>query len=134
MLSLRKGVERVEWETVFHQRINELWERAKDTDYKLTQPAYAKRLGVSRNSFVGWLRGSGQPNSEGFVRIAVAENVSLEWLLGDPRAEFTFQDEESHKFIQKFRYLTSAHKKDLFVMLENFYEQDKPHVKKKEIS
>jgi len=57
--------------------INELWKRAKDENHKITQTEYAARFGVTRNALLGWLRGTGQPDTEGFVRIAAAENVSL---------------------------------------------------------
>ena len=44
------------WKNKFHERINELWERAKDKNYKLTQTEYSQRFGVTRNALLGWLR------------------------------------------------------------------------------
>ena len=58
------------WKSKFQERINELWQRAKDRDRKMTQVEYARRFGVTRNALLGWLRGSGQPDADGFVRIA----------------------------------------------------------------
>ena len=86
------------WKNKFHERINELWKRAKDQNHKMTQVEYARRLGVTRNAFLGWLRGSGQPDVDGLVRIASTENVSLSWLMGDerPKAENELlQDEQT---------------------------------------
>ena len=48
------------WKNKFHERINELWKRAKDQNHKMTQTEYARRLGVTRNALLGWLRGSGR--------------------------------------------------------------------------
>ena len=86
------------WKNKFHERINQLWKHAKEQNRKITQTEYAKRLGVTRNALMGWLRGSGQPDVDGLVRIATRENVSLAWLRGDerPRTENELlQDEQA---------------------------------------
>jgi len=51
------------WKNKFHERINELWERAKEQNSKMTQVEYVRRLGVTRNALLGWLRGTGQPDA-----------------------------------------------------------------------
>ena len=68
------------WKNKFHERINQLWKHAKEQNRKITQTEYAKRLGVTRNALMGWLRGSGQPDADGFVRIAEVEKVSLTYV------------------------------------------------------
>ncbi|MBO6205151.1 MAG: helix-turn-helix transcriptional regulator [Selenomonas sp.] len=118
------------WKNTFHQRINELWERAKDKDYRLTMEAYAKHIGTTRSSLRGWLAGKGQPDAEGFVRVATTENVSLEWLLGDQRT-FVGCSYAEQELVRKFRSLSDIHQEDILVFLERYYMQDtdKMHAK-----
>lgn len=113
----------MEWKNTFHKRINELWERAKDRDYRLPMEAYAQRIGITRSGLRGWLAGKGQPDADGFVRVAKAENVSLAWLLGDDR-EFQQCTPKELALIEKYRFLTKPHQEDICVLLEYFYEQD----------
>ena len=114
------------WKNKFHERINELWERAKEQDRKLTQTEYAKRLGVTRNAFMGWLRGVGQPDTDGFVRIASTENVSLSWLLGDERH---FDKNELHQdeqvMLQIYRNMSSERKEELMALAKHFQMRDR---------
>ena len=113
----------MEWKNTFHKRINELWERAKDRDYRLTMEAYAQRIGITRSGLRGWLAGKGQPDADGFVRVAKAENVSLAWLLGD---DIAFQQctPKELALIEKYRSLTKLHQEDICAFLKHFYEQD----------
>ncbi|MBO6293510.1 MAG: hypothetical protein J6N51_14855 [Selenomonas sp.] len=109
------------WKNKFHERINELWERAKDKNYKLTQTEFSRRFGVTRNAFIGWLRGSGQPDADGFVTIARSENISLSWLLGDDRPQNKgdlFPRER--ELLNIFRSLNNEHKEDLMVLAKQF--------------
>ncbi len=123
------------WKNIFHQRINELWERAKDRDYRLTLEDYARRIGTTRSALRGWLAGKGQPDAEGFVRVAVAEDVSLPWLLGDKR-EFKEYSPREQTLLQRFRCLSDIHKEDIQAFVDRYYEQDVPEVivEKKAIS
>lgn len=114
------------WKNRFHERINELWQRAKDQDCKLTQAEYAGRLGVTRNALLGWLRGSGQPDADGFVRIADTEKVSLGWLLGSECTdsdEGLFPDEQA--MLRIFRSISPEHKEDLLVLAKRFQSHDR---------
>ncbi|MBO6294070.1 MAG: helix-turn-helix transcriptional regulator [Selenomonas sp.] len=104
------------WKNKFHERINELWKRAKGQNHKMTQVEYAKRLGVTRNKLVGWLRGSGQPDTDGLVRIASTENVSLAWLLGDERHE----DKDEQVMLQLFKSCSSEYRSHLLYLAEKF--------------
>ena len=112
------------WKTVFHKRINELWEKAKDKNYHLTLESYASRIGTTRSSLRGWLSGKGQPDADGFVRVAVSENVSLAWLLGDER-EFDGCSQQELALIKKYRDLSEIHKEDIAVFLDRYHEQDR---------
>ena len=86
-----------EWKSIFHERINRLYQNAKDEDYTLTQEAYAARLGTTRNSLRGWLRGSGQPDADGFARIANVEKVSVDWLVGKTNVKNVNQTIAAHR-------------------------------------
>ena len=114
------------WKNKFHERINELWQRAKSQNDKITQAEYARRLGVTRNAFLGWLRGSGQPDADGFVRIASIENVSLGWLLGDERSasdDGLFLKEQ--EMLQCFRSISAEHQEDLLMLARRFQAHDR---------
>ena len=66
------------------------------------------------NALLGWLRGSGQPDVDGLVRIASTENVSLSWLMGDarPKAECELlQDEQA--LVNLFRGISPENKEHL---------------------
>ncbi|SHJ24647.1 helix-turn-helix domain-containing protein [Propionispora hippei] len=71
-----------EYSSKFQARMNELFRKAQDEDPKLTKGQYASKIGTTLNSLRGWLRGSGQPDADGLARIAAAENVSVDWLVG----------------------------------------------------
>ena len=114
------------WKNKFHERINELWKRAKDQDHRMTQVEYAKRFGVTRNALLGWLRGSGQPDADGFVRIAGIEKVSLGWLLGDERIagdDGSFLEEQ--EMLQLFRDISPEHQEDLLALARRFQARDR---------
>lgn len=113
----------MEWKNVFHQKINELWERARDKDYRLTMEAFAKHIGTTRSGLRGWLAGKGQPDADGFVRVAKIEGVSLEWLLGDDR-EYKQCTPQELCLIEKFRGLSTIHQEDILVFIDRYYEQD----------
>nr|WP_092074440.1 helix-turn-helix transcriptional regulator [Dendrosporobacter quercicolus]NSL49688.1 helix-turn-helix transcriptional regulator [Dendrosporobacter quercicolus DSM 1736]SDM95179.1 Helix-turn-helix [Dendrosporobacter quercicolus] len=67
----------------FQERINQLYEEAKDTDYRLTQTEYAAKFGATRNQLKGWLDGRGEPSSEMMKLIAKMQGVSVSWLVGE---------------------------------------------------
>lgn len=113
----------MEWKTTFHQRINELWERAKDRDYRITQGVYAERIGTSRASLRGWIDGKGEPNSEGFVRIANVEKVSLEWLLGYNERPAKNKEEEPN-FMQKYDAISKNGKAIVNATLQEIWRQE----------
>lgn len=123
-----------EWKSVFQQRINELYQRAKDRDYKLTQEGYATRLGTSRNSLRGWLAGTGQPDADGFARISRIENVSLDWLMGneeqpgyydDPEVAAIAQEMHDNPDIKVLFHATKGMKKESIEEIRKFVEFQK---------
>ena len=114
------------WKNKFHERINELWKRAKEQNRKMTQAEYARRLGVTRNALLGWLRGSGQPDTEGLVHIASTECVSLSWLLGDERpGAGVGLSKDEHALLQSYRGISPEHKKNLLDLAELFQMHDR---------
>ena len=114
------------WKNKFHERINELWKRAKGRNRKLTQAEYASCFGVTRNALLGWLRGSGQPDTDGLVRIASTENVSLSWLLG---AECSGDKDESpqdeQELLHIYRSISPEHKEILMELAKKFQMHDR---------
>ncbi|MBQ7498933.1 MAG: helix-turn-helix transcriptional regulator [Selenomonas sp.] len=116
------------WKNKFHERINELWKRAKEQDRKMTQTEYARRLGGTRHALMGWLRGTGQPDVDGLVRIASTENVSLSWLMGDERPKDEnelLQDEQA--LLSFFRSISSEHQECLLWLAKRWSNNcDKP--------
>jgi len=112
------------WKNKFHERINELWKRVKEQNRKITQAEYARRIGVTRNTLMGWLRGSGQPDVDGLVRIATIENVSLSWLMGDerPKAEGELLQDEM-ALINYFRGIRSPENKDHLLWLAKRWKE-----------
>ena len=114
------------WKNKFHERINELWQLAKGQNHKMTQVEYARRFGVTRNALLGWLRGSGQPDAERFVRIAGVEKVSLCWLLG---AECPAGDDEllpdEQELLKLFRSISPEHQEDLLVLARRFQDHER---------
>lgn len=86
-----------DWMSIFHERINKLYQEAKDSDYSLTQEDYAKRLGTTRSSLRGWLTGKGQPDANGFARIATAENISVDWLVGKTNIRTPIETIAAHR-------------------------------------
>lgn len=67
----------------FHDRINLLYEEARDANYKVGRNAFAKMLDVTIGQLSGWLDGLGKPNSVTLRKIALKTNVSVSWLVGE---------------------------------------------------
>ncbi len=78
------------------ERINQLYEEAKDTDYRLTQEEYASRFGATRNQLKGWLDGRGEPNSEMMKIIAKLHGVSVSWLVGETAIRSFAENSSDH--------------------------------------
>ena len=114
------------WKSTFHERINELWQRAKEQNHKLTRDEYASRFGVTRTTLMSWLRGSGQPDADGFLRIADVEQVSLGWLMGDerPAGDEELLPEEK-ELLELFHTISSEHQGDLLVLARHFQSNDR---------
>lgn len=67
----------------FKDRINTLFDEAKDKNYRITQKEFAQIFGASRSQLQGWLVGAGEPDSELMKIIAEKSNVSVSWLTGE---------------------------------------------------
>jgi len=68
--------------STFKERINLLWEEAKDRDHTISQEAFAKSVGATRSQLRGWLSGAGEPDTEMLKIIAKVNQVSIDWLTG----------------------------------------------------
>jgi len=66
----------------FKDRINLLWDEAKDQNYTISQQEFAQRIGATRSQLRGWLSGAGEPDTEMLKIIATKHNVSIDWLTG----------------------------------------------------
>ena len=114
------------WKNTFHERINELWKRAKGRNRKLTQAEYASGFGVTRNALLGWLRGSGQPDTDGLVRIASTENVSLSWLLGaECPGDKDEAPQDEQELLNIYRSISPEHKELLMELAKKFQMHDR---------
>ena len=80
-------------------RIAQLYDEAKDADYKLTKDQFAMKYGGSRSQLNGWLAGKGNPNSPTLHRLADIFKVSTDWLLGytDDRSATALPSPETKK-------------------------------------
>ena len=67
----------------FQERLNQLYDEAKDKNYRLTQEEFALTFNATRNQLTGWLDGRGEPNTETLKAIAKISGVSVAWLVGD---------------------------------------------------
>lgn len=67
----------------FRERINLLYEEARDANYKVGRNAFAQNLDVTIGQLSGWLDGFGKPNSDTLKKIAQKTNVSVSWLVGE---------------------------------------------------
>lgn len=89
----------------FKTRITQLWEEMKDHDYRTTQEDFAGLFGATKNQLKGWLRGSGEPNSELMKTIARVSNVSVDWLVGNTDTR-TLDQANPHSYDEKIKKLT----------------------------
>ncbi len=96
-----------EYTSAFQQRMNELfrreaYRRAADGE-KMTRQDYADRVGTTVNSLRGWLSGSGQPDADTLARIAEAEGVTVDWLVGRTSDPTETDDPQRARLIQRIR-------------------------------
>lgn len=81
----------------FQERINQLWEEAKDADYRITQEEFADKIKATKNQLKGWLRGSGEPDSEAMKTIARNCDVSVDWLVGNSNVRAQIDTIAAHR-------------------------------------
>lgn len=67
----------------FHDRINELYERARDKNYKVGRTAFAAMCGVTKWQMNGYLSRKTEPTVSILQKIAENQNVSVSWLVGE---------------------------------------------------
>lgn len=67
----------------FFDRITQLYDEARDENYRVGRNAFAEQLGVSVGKVNGWLNGGGRPDIETLKQIAKRKDVSTSWLVGE---------------------------------------------------
>lgn len=67
----------------FRERINELYDEARDQNHKIGRTGFAELLGVTRGQANGWLDGTSKPNFETLKYIAQKAGVTSSWLIGE---------------------------------------------------
>lgn len=69
--------------TTFRERINELYEEARDHNHKIGRQGFAELLGVTRGQVNGWIDGTSRPSFEVLQSIAKKAGVTSSWLIGE---------------------------------------------------
>lgn len=67
----------------FHERINELYDEARDRNFRTKRADFAKQLGVSIGRSNAYIDGNGNPDFETLKLIAKNKGVSVSWLVGE---------------------------------------------------
>lgn len=67
----------------FYERINLLYDEAKDRNHRIGRKAYAEMLDVTLGQVNGWIDGLGRPDPDTLKKIAKISNVSTSWLVGE---------------------------------------------------
>jgi len=95
----------------FTERIWELYEEARDRNYKLSRKDFAEMLGVRKGQVDGWLDSGVTPHVEVIKKISKTTGISILWLIGESeeREHPTFQmtglppeEEEAYQFFLEF--------------------------------
>lgn len=67
----------------FRERINELYDEARDHNHAIGRKGFAELIGVTRGQVNGWLDGASRPNFETLRYIAAKAGVTSSWLIGE---------------------------------------------------
>lgn len=67
----------------FRERINVLYEEARDKNHKIGRKGFAEQLGVSLGKVSAWIDGNGSPDFETLKLVAKNIGVSVSWLVGE---------------------------------------------------
>lgn len=103
----------------FKDRINILWEEAKDNNYKLTQKEFAQKFSATRSQLQGWLSGAGEPDSEMLKTIARTYNISVDWLIGNTDVRYVITDDlPGDEYTQKIKKLPLEIQKTIDIIIE----------------
>jgi transcriptional regulator with XRE-family HTH domain len=108
----------------FKTRITQLWEEAKDRNYRTTQEQFAAQFGATKNQLKGWLRGSGEPDTELIKKIAKVSNVSVDWLVGNSEIRTIAGLKDSYD--EKLRSLSPEIRQALVLIINLCSQHGKP--------
>lgn len=67
----------------FRDRINELYDEARDRNFRTTRAQFAAQLGISIGRSNAYIDGNGNPDFETLKMIAKNKGVTVSWLLGE---------------------------------------------------
>lgn len=69
--------------STFHERFNQLYDEARDRDFRTTRAQFAEQLGLSVGRSNAYIDENGSPNFETLKLIAKNAGVSVSWLVGE---------------------------------------------------
>lgn len=95
----------------FHDRINALYDAARDRDHRIGRKKFAELTNATEGQMNGWLSGVGEPDCDMLVKIAVAHNVSVSWLVGETNIK-------NHKELPLYEGLPTRAIEDLSAYVE----------------
>lgn len=72
----------------FKERLLELFEEAKDKNYKINRNDFANMIGATRSQLNGWLDKGSEPDIAMLIKIAKRSGVSVSWLVGETDFRF----------------------------------------------
>lgn len=67
----------------FTERINDLYEQAQDNNPKIGRVAFSKTCNITKSQLDGYLKGNGKNFCNTLRSIAIANHVSVSWLVGE---------------------------------------------------
>lgn len=102
----------------FNERIWQLYEDARDRDYKIGRKGFAKMLGVRKGQLDGWLDNGVAPHVEVIKQIARNTGISVLWLIGEtedkeyPSFQMTgLPPEEEENYLIFLEFLRFKHRR-----------------------
>lgn len=97
----------------FYERIQELYEEARDRDYRIGRKKFAEIAGVRFAQMHGWLNKSGDPSTEDLKILSERLEVGIAWLVGKSSIRF-----ETTKLIEIAKDLNKKELEDVVQFIE----------------
>lgn len=103
----------------FHDRISELYEEARDRDYRIGRKKFAELCGATRGQINGWLSRTAEPDLETLKRVAMSQQVSVSWLIG----ETNIRNKEECRYFERVKLLPTRAIVELKLFLDYLYHK-----------